>query len=190
MTPNSRSGPLDAAHNTFDLYDPAHFDNTKDYGVFCVGYVTDVGMTSAKGQTRAAVTGQIDGAYQCPPIQINAASSFTATSNDRTESLTLNTAIAPKTEDIGKPMNIYTWAVAQNGTFYVKKPTGWDVMSALQLDTNFSATLTDNLTVPIVDNLDLRSLVGTQAYVGYGVSDKDMLDNARYGLVYSLRGKI
>ncbi len=181
------SGPLDASNNTFTIYDPANFDNTRDYGVFCVGYATDVGTPSAKGQIRAAVTGKIDGAYQCPPIQISGTGSFTATSNDRSEALTLNAAIAPKSADIGKPMNIYTWAVVPNGSFFVKKPGGWDVMNTLQLDTNFSATLTNNLAVPIVDNLDLRSLAGTQAYVGYGVSEKDMLDNARYGLVYTIK---
>ncbi len=180
-------GPLDTSNNTFTMYDSVNFDNTKDYGVFCVGYATDVGTPSAKGQIRAAVTGKIDGAYQCPPIQVAGTSSFTATSNDRTESLTLNVAIAPKSADIGKPMNVYTWAVAPNGTFFVKKPGGWDVMNALQLDTNFTVTLSNNLAVPIVDNLDLRSLAGTQAYVGYGVSEKDMLDNARYGLVYTIK---
>ncbi len=182
------SGPLDTGNNTFSLYDPANFDSTKEFGIFCVGYATGVGSPSAKGQIRAAVTGNIgEGAYQCPSIQINPTSAYTATSNDRSEALTLNAAIAPKSDDVGKPMNVYTWAVVGNGTFFVKKPSGWELMNTLQLDTNFATMLTANVAVPIVDNLDLRSLAGTQAYVGYGASEKDMLDNARYGLVYTIR---
>ncbi len=180
------SGPLDAANNTFTMYDPADFDNTRDYGVFCVGYATDVATPSAKGQIRAAVSGKMEGVPQCPAVKINDTSTFTASGNERIEALTLDAAITPKTADQGSTVNVYAWAIAPDGRAWMKTGNDWAVLTEPRSPT-FLTKLEGTVPVPIVQNLDLRSIPGTQVYVGYGTSDKDMQDNMRYGHVYTVR---
>ncbi len=180
------SGSLTSGNNTFAMYDPSLFDGTRDYGVFCVGYATGVGTPSAKGQMRVAVSGQTTGASQCPPLEVDNVSRYTATSNNRSEALTVAATIAPKSDDIGKNLNVYVWAVAPDGRQFMRTGNDWGDMRD-PLGAAFTATMTSSVSVPIVEGLDLRVLAGTQAYVGYGASEKEMRDSGRYGLIYTIK---
>ncbi len=73
------TGPLDTANNTFGMYDASQFDQTKDTGLFCVGYA-GASTTSAKGLIRSVVSGVDATLNICPPIQIGATPDTTAPS--------------------------------------------------------------------------------------------------------------
>ena len=70
------TGTLNTANNTFGMYDASKFDQTKDNGLFCVGYA-GASTTSAKGLIRSVVSGVDANLNICPPIQIGAGASDT-----------------------------------------------------------------------------------------------------------------
>ena len=71
------TGTLDTANNTFGMYDAALFDQTKDNGLFCVGYA-GASTSSAKGLIRSVVSGVDANLNICPPVQIGATPDTTA----------------------------------------------------------------------------------------------------------------
>ncbi len=73
------TGTLSSVNSTFALYDATQFNQTKDNGLFCIGY-SGASATSAKGLIRSVVSGADTSLTQCPPIQIGAPPSTSDTS--------------------------------------------------------------------------------------------------------------
>lgn len=76
-------------------------------------------------------------------------------------------------EDYGQQRNIYSWAVAPDDTQYMQTgPNAWTTMSEPMAAAMTVTVPADGspVTLPVVQNLDLSTLVGTLVYVGLGSS--------------------
>ncbi len=109
---------------------------------------------------------------------------FSATANGTTTNLTLTASLSISDVDAGQPGNIYLVASTGNAWF-VHNGAGWVSWSGGPLPVYAVGQLTSR-SIEVVRNANLSTLVGTQVYVGYGLSESDMLTNGKYGLVYTV----
>ena len=69
-TESAYSGTLNSSNSSISMFTAAQFDQTKDTGIFCVGYAVTASTSSAKGLIRSVVTGADTSVKDCPPIQV------------------------------------------------------------------------------------------------------------------------
>ena len=119
----------------------------------------------------------------------------------------ITATVSPATTDVGLQGRVYVAASVPGSGLYFLSPTGWQCWpssatctnASVEIPTYQSGALPGNLSVPVVSNVDLSGIVGTQVYVGYGVGNdaataedslvkqKDDLGNVRYKLVYTVQ---
>ena len=90
------TGTLNAAAAGYSLFDVAQFDNTKNPGVFCVGYAAGDGTKSAKGLSRAVVTG-LGSTPECPELKVALAVTTTSSTSTTTSTSTTSTSTTTST---------------------------------------------------------------------------------------------
>ena len=112
------------------------------------------------------------------------APSFSATASGTTNNLTLSANLTIGDADVGRNGNIYL-GFKFNQTWYLNNGTGWVRFDGGALPIYAAAALA-NRSIEVVRNQNLSSLVGGQLYVGYGLTESDMLANAKYGMVYTV----
>lgn len=100
----------------------------------------------------------------------------------------LSMSVRPAAADQGRPGSIYVIAnVPQLGLFFLT-PGGFVTWSGGEIPATFTGLLQDT-TLPILDgSLDLRDLVGTDFYLGYGVDAAEMLRAGRFVKAATVHG--
>ena len=108
--------------------------------------------------------------------------SFTAAASGTTSSLTITAALNVGDADAGQSGNIYLVATAA-GAWYAHDGTLWVPWVGGPIPVYSAGALT-NRSIEVARDLDSSPLVGTQVFLGYGLTEADMLANGKYGLVY------
>lgn len=95
------------------------------------------------------------------------------------DKLTLKAKVQVATEDAGKQGEIYVIAALPGLVFSRKADGSWAYWAGGDLAVNSKGTLGTH-DVNVIENADLYSLPDIVFYVGYGMSQADMLDNGKY----------
>jgi len=112
------------------------------------------------------------------------APSFSATASGTTNNLSVTATVNIGDADIGKNGNFYL-GFNFNQIWYFNNGTGWVQYVSGALPIYATGPLASR-SGEVVRNADLSSLVGGQLYVGYGLTESDMLVNAKYAMVYTV----
>ena len=177
--------------NQFAVYDGATSDPlANSNAIICMGITVD-GL-SAKGQVmmRPIATGdQVQGVVQCPTVQTaNTAQSYIAMVSGPLSGRTISAQIIPQPEDRVQVMSIFSWAVTQEGMQYMQTTEGWAPMAEpMQPALTLTVPASGPITLPVVQNVDLTSIVGTLVYVGIGASWQDVSQFNRAGHYYTVQ---
>lgn len=159
--------------NQFAVYsgvDPLANSNA----VICMGVT--VPALSAKGQVlmRPIATGtKTTGVAQCPTVQTPATSAlYRAAAQGNISNLSLTATVTPQAEDRGQLRQLYSWAVAPDGTQFMQTgPNQWVLMQEpMQPAQTLTVPMTGDITLAVVDGLNLSGIPGTLVYVGLGAS--------------------
>lgn len=110
--------------------------------------------------------------------------SFTATASGTTNNLTLTTNLNIGDADVGRNGNIYLGFSFQQ-ILYLNNGAAWVRYDGGALPIYAAASLA-NRTIEVVRDSDVSSLIGGQLYVGYGLTESDMLANNKYEIVYTV----
>ena len=112
--------------------------------------------------------------------------SFSAAGTGTTSSLTLTATVNVADADLGLTGNYYAGFSFEN-SWYFLTPQGW---TAYTLGTGAAPILATTAlysgSAELFATTDLSSYVGAQLYIGYGISEADMLANATYAMVYTV----
>ena len=112
------------------------------------------------------------------------APAFTAAATGSTSSLTLTASLSVADADAGHSGNVYL--VANVGSaWYVHNGNTWLAWSSGPLPVYAAGTLT-NRSIEVLRNVDMSALAGTTVYLGYGLTENDMLTNGKFGLIYTV----
>jgi alpha-tubulin suppressor-like RCC1 family protein len=98
--------------------------------------------------------------------------------------------INPLTEDRGKVMNVYSWAVVSDGNrrvaTYMQSPAGWQALvEPVQPAMTVTVPASGPITLTVADGLDISKLPGTLFYVGLGSSWEEVKNLNRAGHYYT-----
>lgn len=113
-----------------------------------------------------------------------ASPSFAATATGKTNNLTLTATLNIADADIGRNGNIYL-GFTFNQQWIFHDGAGWVPFSGGTAPIFATGPLASR-TIDVVRNADLSSLVGGQVYVGYGLTQSDMVTNGKFGMVYTV----
>lgn len=102
-----------------------------------------------------------------------------------TANQTVSANVTIAAADVGRAGSFYVVALL-NGSVYANNGSAWVLWSGGTLPTysTLSAFASSHV-LPILQNANLGGLRGLQIYAGYGTSLDDMLNNTKYGLVYT-----
>ena len=109
---------------------------------------------------------------------------FYATASGGTAQLNLSATILVADTDVGKPGPRYV-AFGFNQQWYFHNGSEWQLYTGGTAPAYSTLPLASQ-TIEIVRNVDMRALVGGQLFTGYGTSEADMLQNAKFRLVYTV----
>ncbi|MFZ5775690.1 MAG: hypothetical protein ACOY3Z_09435 [Thermodesulfobacteriota bacterium] len=114
--------------------------------------------------------------------------SFSATASGMVDNQTLIAHLTVADADLGGNGKVYMAAVY--GTLlFAHNGAGWQRWEGGALPAYFSGFLaSQNITV--VSGADLTPLAGLHLYVGYGLTEADMLANGKFGLVHTVSGEM
>jgi hydroxybutyrate-dimer hydrolase len=118
------------------------------------------------------------------PFASHAAGTFNTSSSGSLKALTLSVAVTPDSAVAGQNGNFYV-AANLGGSWYFKTASGWQAWSSGALPVYASGPLTARTVPVLAADLDLGGVVGAQLYVGYGLSDNDMVSGNRFAKVYT-----
>lgn len=110
--------------------------------------------------------------------------SFSATATGTTNNLTLTATLNIADADVGQIGHIYV-GFTLNQQWIFNNGSGWVLYTGGSAPIYAAGPLA-NRTIEVVRNADLSSLVGGQVYVGYGLTESDMLTNGKFGMVYTV----
>lgn len=110
--------------------------------------------------------------------------SFSATASGTTNNLTLAANIQVADADAGINGNIYLGIYFQQ-TWYFHNGNQWEVLQNGPGPIYASGPLA-NQRIELLHNHDVSSLIGSELYVGYGLSESDMLAHGKYAMVYTI----
>ena len=110
--------------------------------------------------------------------------SFSATASGATSNLTLTATLNIADADVGQNGNIYL-GFNFNQQWIFNNGSGWLLYSGGTVPVYAVGPLATR-TIDVVRNADLSTLVGGQVYVGYGLTESDMLTNGKFGMVYTV----
>lgn len=99
--------------------------------------------------------------------------------------LTLQATIKPKTEDLNKLVNLYVAAKVGN-QWFLHTNADWPLWSGGPLPIFKSVQASSVISLEIARDVDVRGLIGTEIYIGYGINDADLLNQNKYGLIYTI----
>ena len=149
---------------------------------------------SAKGQVlmRAIANEDQDvGVTQCPTMQTEATTKlYTSQVSGTTSNRTIVAKVQAQPEDYGQTRNLYSWAVAPDGRQFMQTgPNAWAFMSEPMAAAMTVTVPADGspVTLPVVQNLDLSTLVGTLVYVGLGSSWQEVKMLNKAGHYYTVQ---
>lgn len=161
--------------NIFQVYGSANTNPLQGSNVvICVGIT--VPSLSAKGQVlmRPIANGnKTVGVTQCPTVQTEASLQlYRGSASGTIDNLTLVATITPQPEDRGQKLNLYSWAVAPDGTQFMQTgPNQWSPMQQpMQPAQSIVVPSVGDISLPVVEAINLRSIAGTLVYVGMGAS--------------------
>lgn len=138
----------------------------------CTALDCGSGILDASAALNASYTGAI-------PVQISGIPS------GGLRNLTLQATIKPRTEDLNKMVNLYVGAKIGN-QWFLRSNTNWMPWAGGALPIFNSTTAIPVISLEIGRDVDASGLVGTEIYVGYGSNDADLLDQNKYGLIYTV----
>lgn len=116
-----------------------------------------------------------------------APASFSGTTEGTVQSLRLTGRVQPASGDVGQGGVVYVVAVVPNVGVAVLSPQGWTLFNGASTPAPaWQGTLAASQTVPILELVNVSSLRGTQFFLGYGTSLADMLNNAKFQLIYTV----
>lgn len=118
------------------------------------------------------------------PAFAGATPAFAATATGSVYSLTLTASLSVGDTDANRNGNVYLVANV-GGALYIHNGSTWVSWSVGPLPV-YSAGLLTNRSIEIVRNADLSSIAGATIYLGYGLTESDMLTNGKFGLVYTV----
>ena len=101
-------------------------------------------------------------------------------------SLSLQASIVPLPADAGKTVNLYLGARLA-GQWYLRTPAGWVAWSGGALPAFASAVASPVIEFTAAQDVDASALIGSEIFAGYGVDDQDLLNNRKYGLIYTIK---
>jgi len=132
------------------------------------------------------VDGRVTVVLSSVPVFVLASprAAFRATATGSSTSLTLTATLQVAREDVGRPGHIYVGASVAGRWFFLT-PQGWVAWTTGVLPVYASGTLVSQ-SLPIATGVDVSGLAGARVYVGYGLTEADMLGNGKYGLVYTV----
>lgn len=110
--------------------------------------------------------------------------SFSATTSGGASDLTIVANVGIGDADLNQPGSMYLAADIGSG-WYLHNGTAWVPWSGGPLPAYYTGTLASR-SFDVIRSVDMSSLGGTQVYVGYGLSESDMLSNNKAGLVYTV----
>jgi hypothetical protein len=113
--------------------------------------------------------------------------SFSATTEGTVQSLRLTGRVQPASGDVGQGGVVYVVALVPGVGFAVLTPQGWTLFNNASTPAPaWQGTLAASQTVPILELVNVSGLRGTQFFLGYGTSLTDMLNNAKFQLIYTV----
>lgn len=186
------SGAL-AAGSLYTVYEKLSGDPLSDSNaIICMGLTLPA--LSAKGQVlmRPIATGdQLGGVAQCPTVQTDATNKmYVAEATGPITARTLVAAVNPLAEDRGQVRNVYSWAVAPNGTQFMQTgPNSWALMTEPMLPAMTSVTVpaSGTITLPVLNGFNASDLVGTLVFVGMGTSWEEVRTLNKAGHYYTIQ---
>lgn len=98
---------------------------------------------------------------------------------------TLQATIIPTPEDINTRVNLYVGAKIGN-QWFLRAGSEWVPWTGGPLPVFNSVLAISVISLTVAENMDASSLIGTEVYVGYGKDDADLLDQHKYGLIYTV----
>ena len=158
--------------------------------VVCMGLTIPV--LSAKGQAfmRAIATGDlVTGLVQCPTVQTpETIAKFVAQVSGPITSRTISANINPSADDRGQTLNVYSWAIAPDGSQFMQTPTGWSVMTeAMEAAMTLTVPDAGPVVMPVIKDADLSAVSGTLVYVGMGLTWQLVRDLNMAGHYYTIQ---
>jgi hypothetical protein len=118
------------------------------------------------------------------PIHAATEASFSATTSGQTNNLSVIANVNIADADIGKAGNYYMRLEFQQAPYF-HNGIGWILFEGGDLPVYITAPLT-NLSIEVLHHRDMSGLVGAQLYVGYGLSEEDMISKHKYAMVYTI----
>lgn len=116
--------------------------------------------------------------------QAAVAPSYSATASGTTDNLSLSITINVADADLGLNGNYYV-AFNYNNDWYFNSPQGWILYDGGTAAVYGSGSLINGTTV-LLDGDDLSGVIGAELYIGYGLTENDMVANGKYALVYTV----
>lgn len=113
-----------------------------------------------------------------------AAASYSVAAVGTTNNLTLTGTVAVADADLGQTGNYYVGFNFDSSWLFLT-PAGWVDHSTGPYPV-FESGVLQGGTAVLVSNVDVTSLIGGQLYLGYGLTESDMLVNNKYSLVYTI----
>ena len=116
--------------------------------------------------------------------QAAATPSYSVSAVGTTNNLTLTGTVNVADADLGLMGNYYVGFNFENSWLFLT-PEGWVAHSTGPYPV-FETSALQGGTAVLLTNADVTSFVGGQLYLGYGLTESDMLNNAKYALVYTV----
>lgn len=110
--------------------------------------------------------------------------SYSATSTGTADNLTLSGTINVADADLGKTGNYYVVFDHQD-TWLFLTPQGWVVHQTGPFPIFQTGALFGG-SAAVLSNADVREYIGARLYVGYGLTESDMVTNSKYAHVYTV----
>ncbi|MBS4098800.1 MAG: hypothetical protein KGZ83_18415 [Sulfuricella sp.] len=100
---------------------------------------------------------------------------------------TISASLSVAAADRGKTGRIYVAYQLPSGILYFLAPSGWLQYDGQRLPYIFETVLGDHSGV-LWPGISMMGMSGTVFYVGYGLSESDLLDNHKYSAIYTVPG--
>lgn len=112
--------------------------------------------------------------------------SFSASGVGTTSNLTMTATVNVADADLGKTGNYYA-GFNFGDSWYFLTPQGWAgyTLGSGTVPVLATTTLYSGSSV-LFANTDLSAYIGAQLYIGYGLTESDMLANAKHAMVYTV----
>lgn len=110
--------------------------------------------------------------------------SFSASTTGTTNNLTLTATVNVADADVGRTGNYYA-GFNFGSSWYFLTPQGWTSFNSGAVPVLATTTLNSGSAV-LFANTNLSSYVGAKLYIGYGLTESDMINNAKHALVYTV----